>query len=550
MGGSSGSESARSVSARSSRRGVTILVVVFLVVISAVLALAAVGLEVLTSVRAYVGGEGLWSKAEKDAASALSRYIAEGDEAHYGEFLRQLAVPLGDRRAREELDRPAADLAIARAGFLQGRNHPADVDGMSRLFLRFRRFEHLDRAIAIWQEGDGLIAQLVRVGEDVHSRASAGRLTEEERRSFLREVELLNGRLTVLEDAFSAKLGEAARWVRDALQRAILATTILLVGVALVTSIHIGRFLHIQEDSLRASERRYRQAFEENLAGMYRTTLDGRILECNMAFARILGRASPDELKGHSFSDLCFDPAASAALNERSKEQRMLVNHEICLRRSDGTPVWVVVSENALYSAADPSVKEGSLVDITDRRLGEERSRFQASHDALTKLPNRLLFSDRLSLAILHAQRHRTRLAVMFLDLDHFKNINDGLGHSAGDDVLVQVAERVRSCLRGDDTVARLGGDEFIFLVSDVAKESDVASLARKILALVSESLTVAGQEIHLTASLGVGIYPADGEDAEKLVANVDAAMYRAKEMGRNNFQFFTKPAGDSGGPR
>ena len=550
MSGGSGSPGARPVSTRSSQRGVTILVAVFLVVISAVLGLAAVGLEVLTSVRAYVGGEGLWSKAEKDAASALSRYIAEGDEAYYREFLRQLAVPLGDRRAREELERPGTDLAIARAGFLQGRNHPADVDGMSRLFIRFRRFEHLDRAIAIWQQGDELIAELAKVGEDVHSRASAGRLTEEERKRFLGEVELINGRVTILEDAFSAKLGEAARWVRDALQRAMLATTILLVGVALVASIHIGTFLRNQEDSLRASEGRYRQAFEENLAGMYRTTLDGRILECNVAFARILGRVTPDDLKGLAFSDLCFDPAENAALKERASEQRMLVNHEICLRRPDGAAIWAVVNENALYSAAGPSVKEGSLVDITDRRQGEEESRFQASHDALTRLPNRLLFSDRLSLAILNAQRHRKPLAVMFLDLDHFKRINDGLGHSAGDDVLVQVAERLRSCLRGNDTVARLGGDEFIFLVSDVMKESDVASLARKILALVSESLNVGGQEIQLTASLGIGIFPTDGTDADTLVANVDTAMYRAKELGRNNFQFFTRPAGEAAGSR
>ena len=172
---------------------------------------------------------------------------------------------------------------------------------MSRLFVRFRRFEHLDRAIAIWQRGDALIARLAKVGEDVHARASAGRLTEEERRSFLEQVEVINGRVTILEDAFSATLGEAARWVRDALQRAILAMTILLVGVALVASLRIGRFLHVQEDSLRASERRYRQAFEENLAGMYRTTLDGRLLECNVAFARILGRATPDDLRGMAF---------------------------------------------------------------------------------------------------------------------------------------------------------------------------------------------------------------------------------------------------------
>ncbi|HSB64546.1 MAG TPA: sensor domain-containing diguanylate cyclase [Thermoanaerobaculia bacterium] len=546
MGSRSGSQKARPVS----RRGITVLVAVFLVVISAIVGLAAVGLEVLTSVRAYVGGEGLWSKAEKDAASALSSYIAEGNEAYYREFLRQLAVPLGDRQAREELERPRPDLAIARAGFLQGRNHPADVDGMSRLFVRFRRVEPLERALGIWQRGDVLIAQLAKVGEDVHARTSAGRLTEEERRSFLEQVEVINGRVTILEDAFSATLGEAARWVRDALQRAMLAMTILLVGVALVASIRIARFLHAQEDSLRASERRYRQAFEENLAGMYRTTPDGVILECNAAFARLLGRESPDELQGRTFFDLCFDPAESVAMKERASEQRMLVNHEICLRRSDDAPVWVVVNENALENDAGLAVKEGSLVDVTDRRQGEERSRFQASHDPLTGLPNRLLFWDRLSLAMLQAQRHRERLAVMFLDLDHLKEINDGLGHSAGDDVLVKVAERLRSCLRGNDTVARLGGDEFLFLLPDVSKESDVAALARKILALVSEPLTVAGREIHVTASLGLGMYPNDGEDAESLVANVDAAMYRAKERGRNNFQFFKRPAAEAGGFR
>ena len=533
-----------------SRRGITVLVAVFLFVISVLVALAAVGLEVLTSVRAYVGGEGLWSKAEKDASSALLRYIAQGDEAYYREFRSQLAVPLGDRRAREELERPRPDLTIARAGFLQGRNHPADVDGMSRLFIRFRRVEKLDRAIAIWQRGDILIAQLAKVGEDVHARASVGPLTEEERQSFLQEVEVINGRVTILEDAFSATLGEAARWVRDALQRAMLAMTVLLVGVALVAAARIGRFLHLQEDSLRASETRYRQAFEENLAGMYRTTSEGLILECNAAFARILGHASPDGLKGLGFFDLCFDPVESAALKDRVSERRMLVNHEICLRRSDDTPVWVVVNENALESDTGLAVKEGSLVDITDRRQGEERSRFQASHDPLTGLPNRLLFTDRLSLAILHAQRHRERLAVMFLDIDHFKKINDGLGHAAGDDVLVKVGERLRSCLRGNDTVARLGGDEFLFLVPDVTKESDVASLARKILAVVSEPLTIAGREIQVTASLGVGIYPNDGAESEALVSNVDAAMYRAKEKGRNNFQFFTRPAAEAGGSR
>ena len=211
----------------------------------------------------------------------------------------------------------------------------------------------------------------------------------------------------------------------------------------------------------------------------------------------------------------------------------MLVNFELCLKRRDGTTVWVLANESLLEpEGGGEAVMEGSLIDITDRKRAEQQRWHQANHDALTDLPNRVLFNDRLSLAILHAQRRRQSLAVMFLDLDHFKRVNDTLGHSAGDELLVKAADRLRRCIRSDDTVARVGGDEFLLLLNGIAREADAATMARKILQVLSEPFLIQKRELFVEASIGIGLYPGDGEDAEMLVANVDTAMYRAKETG------------------
>jgi diguanylate cyclase (GGDEF)-like protein len=163
-----------------------------------------------------------------------------------------------------------------------------------------------------------------------------------------------------------------------------------------------------------------------------------------------------------------------------------------------------------------------------------------AYHDPLTELPTRRLFDDRLSLAITHARRNKQMLAVMFLDLDKFKDINDTLGHAMGDQLLKSLGERLRSSLREEDTVARMGGDEFILLLSEITRREDVTTLARKVLESIREPLTLDGHELLATTSIGIAFYPNDGEDAETLLKNADAAMYRAKEQGRNNFQFYS----------
>jgi diguanylate cyclase (GGDEF)-like protein/PAS domain S-box-containing protein len=178
--------------------------------------------------------------------------------------------------------------------------------------------------------------------------------------------------------------------------------------------------------------------------------------------------------------------------------------------------------------------------DITERKKSVERLNYLASHDSLTNLPNRNLLSDRLGHAISRARWHKRLVAILFLDLDRFKMINDTLGHSIGDLLLQAIADRLSVILRDGDTVARLGGDEFVIILDDVAREEDVAKVAQKILETLSRPLMLKGQEIFMTASIGISLFPNDGDDSQNLLKNADTAMYLAKEQGRNNYQHFS----------
>jgi len=174
------------------------------------------------------------------------------------------------------------------------------------------------------------------------------------------------------------------------------------------------------------------------------------------------------------------------------------------------------------------------------RRQAEELIRYLAKYDELTGLPNRNMFHDRLQHAFAQVQRHARLLAILFIDLDRFKNINDTLGHEAGDQVLMQVAQRLRGCLRHSDTVGRLGGDEFVMLIEDLPRLADAAAVAQKILDAVARPFLLDAQELHIGASIGISVYPEDGKDPQTLLQHADAAMYRAKERGKNNFQHFS----------
>jgi diguanylate cyclase (GGDEF)-like protein/PAS domain S-box-containing protein len=225
------------------------------------------------------------------------------------------------------------------------------------------------------------------------------------------------------------------------------------------------------------------------------------------------------------------------------------------LRSCWSTPILshhgAVLGTFAMYSTTvrEPIEAEMRLVDVAtriagiavERKQAEDRIHFMANHDALTGLPNRALLNDRLMQAILYAQRYDRWVTVVFIDLDNFKFVNDSLGHNAGDELLKIVARRMVDCVRGTDTVVRLGGDEFVILLFDQPKSADVAAATlQKIRAAIADPIRVDGHDLQVTCSIGLANYPNDGTDADALLANADAAMYRAKEIGRDNFQFYT----------
>jgi diguanylate cyclase (GGDEF)-like protein len=187
--------------------------------------------------------------------------------------------------------------------------------------------------------------------------------------------------------------------------------------------------------------------------------------------------------------------------------------------------------------------------DIARRKALENRLTHEAHHDNLTQLPNRALFRDRLEQLLVHARRRKQLVAVLFVDLDHFKTVNDTLGHASGDALLVETANRLRDCVRESDTVGRFGGDEFAVILGDLNDRADAGRVAQKIIQAVSRPLKLKGQEIVLGASAGIACYPGDGGDVTTLLRNADVAMLRAKQLGRNNVQNYdssmTEPALD-----
>ena len=254
--------------------------------------------------------------------------------------------------------------------------------------------------------------------------------------------------------------------------------------------------------------------------------------------AEVIGRAAQDwrllyEEDGTGI-DAMVGRLAKGAISKASVVNR-------CHRR-DGTVIWVEWHHSALHDDQGRLVSILSLAqDVSIRMKTEARLQHMATHDGLTGLPNRLILTERLNSAISRAQRLGKRVAVMFLDLDRFKDINDTLGHAMGDELLKEVSQRVRHTLRQSDLLARLSGDEFVIVLEDLEDEEGTDRVARKILDEVTQPVTLGGHEVQVSASIGLATFPDDGEDAETLLKNSDSAMYQAKNLGRSSVRAFSK---------
>lgn len=340
--------------------------------------------------------------------------------------------------------------------------------------------------------------------------------------------------------AFSVYYSESH--VPNAEDLAFIGNITNLVGVA-INKDRVERSLH-------ESEERYRSVVNCLTEGIMVQSSDGRILACNPSAEQILGMPANSAvgLMGNSYykrilkedgAEIPPDEAPTAVVLRTGKS---LLNLRLGLELANGEMVWV--SQNILpigqLGNALPSSILISFADISAVKAAQQRLQFLAMHDPLTGLPNRAFLVDRLGRSLSIGQRKGNPVAVLFLDLDRFKNVNDTLGHEAGDKVLQEVAGRLTACIRDTDTLARLGGDEFVVLAEGFEDPGYLTILAERILVSISEPFFLENNEYYLGVSIGISVYPDDGVDGPTLLRCADSAMYSAKEEGRNNYRFYT----------
>ncbi|MGV7206519.1 EAL domain-containing protein [Oxalobacteraceae bacterium A2-2] len=336
----------------------------------------------------------------------------------------------------------------------------------------------------------------------------------------------------------SVEQGRAPRHLRCKLSRCVLDGD----GYLMVMMEDVTALLRARAD-LRDSEERFRVAFGQAAVGLAQLGADGCWLRTNRKLQSILGYGE-HELARMTLADL-------TSPEEHEDEARQLrglldgsvpsYSREARYRHKDGGMVWVQASFSPMHTGDGQASLIAVIEDIAPRKRFELELIKLANQDGLTGLANRNLLLDRLSQAISHARRAGRWVGLLFVDLDRFKNINDSLGHDAGDHVLMEVGRRLEHSVRQGDTVARLGGDEFVVLLSDVARSDDVASLGQKVRDALEAPFIVFGHEVAPVASIGISLYPRDGADAASLLKNADAAMYRAKRLGGDSFQFYAQ---------
>lgn len=314
-----------------------------------------------------------------------------------------------------------------------------------------------------------------------------------------------------------------------------------LGGIARIASLY---FQHARAaEQLRESEERLASTLALAAIGIAHVDEAGRFLYANPRLCQMLGYTEM-EMLGLSVKQISHPDDVNITDDMRQKLRRGDVDAfkmEKRYIRKDGAPIWVALTIAVRRNAAGHPLYDVSIVeDISARKLAEERVQYLATHDELTGLPNRAMFVQLLSLAIESGKRRGLKIAVLFIDLDRFKIVNDSMGHEAGDLLLREMASRFRECLRASDIVARLGGDEFVVVLQDVSDPLDVSRVARHILSAVMRPMEIQGQECRVTASIGICLHPELDQDDQQVMKNADLAMYVAKEEGKNNYKFYS----------
>ena len=502
-------------------------------------------LYVLSAVRGYVAGESLWSKGQKDAIYYLNLYADSRDETIFQKYQEAIAVPQGGHDLRVALDAPTPDLAAARRGILQGGNHPDDVSSIIWLYLNFRHFSYLERAIEKWTVGDTYLVRLDNVAQQMHRAISANQESNNDIQRWKSQIFAINDGVTPAAKAFSDALGEGSRVILRLLLITNLATALGLIALALLRTHKLLAQRHAFADALQLEKERAQITLESIGDGVITTDVEGAIAYMNPAAEHLthwkagqaygLPLAALFNLLDENAQDEGFtliEHILSGRLSGGSEHSKLI-------QRLDGSTVSVTLVGAPIRNAGKVSGTVLVLHDMTQERQYIANLSWQATHDALTGLANRREFEYRLEQALYNLGRQPARHSLMFLDLDQFKLVNDTCGHAAGDELLRHICALLQSGLREGDTLARLGGDEFGILLENCPSEA-----AEKI----AEGLRQTVQNLHFvwkgrpfvtTVSIGLVHIAQAPTTLEASLRAADMACYMAKEKGRNRVQVY-----------
>ncbi|MCI0994153.1 EAL domain-containing protein [Pseudomonas corrugata] len=507
--------------------------------------LGGVSLYVLSAVRGYVAGESLWSKGQKDAIYYLNLYADSRDESIFRKYQQAIAVPEGGHDLRVALDRQPPDLEAARAGILQGGNHPDDVPSLIWLYLNFRHFSYLEEAIDLWTVGDGYLIELDNVARQMHDSIAEGTASETDIRGWKARIFAINDSVTPAAKAFSDELGEGSRFILRLLLVTNFATALGLIVLALLRTHKLLTQRQVFANALQLEKERAQITLQSIGDGVITTDVEGAIAYMNPA-AEAMTHWKAEHATGLPLAalfNLIDDNAQTEGLTliEHILSGRLGggSEHSKLIQRLDGSTVSVTLVGAPIRHAGKVSGAVLVLHDMTQERQYIANLSWQATHDALTGLANRREFEYRLEQALHNLTRQVGRHALMFLDLDQFKLVNDTCGHAAGDELLRHICALLQSGLRENDTLARLGGDEFGILLENCSPEA-----AEKI----AEGLRQTVQNLHFvwkgrpfvtTVSIGLVHIAQNPTTLEASLRAADMACYMAKEKGRNRVQVY-----------